>query len=188
MIPVGLPEIQPVDYRKQRFWYTLMALGQLQHRLLKPYQRLPLKMAKLVDTSIPQHRRLDLAAAFCALDKCCLDPLFAQPVIQAARDAGGSHTLVSGTLADDLGVAMRTKTSNMEIELNFARASNARQVTRGRSDTISSMIAKHVSAEVKLGHQRSLRSIQPLACRSLAGWVWQRKQKTATNYMAYYMG
>ena len=143
-------------------------------------------MAKLVDTNIPEYQRLDLAAAFCALDQCCVDPLFAQPVIQAAIDAGGSHTLVSGTLADDLGMAMRTKTSNMELELNFARASNARQVTRGRSDTIGSMVAKHVSAEVKLGHQRSRRSIHTPACRSLAGWV--RQKKIIINYHYSDMG
>ena len=47
-----------------------------------------------------------------------------------------------------------TKTSNVEIELNFARASCARSATHGRLHNTASMVAKHVTAEVKLAPKR----------------------------------
>lgn len=151
--PVGLPGTPPPDYREQRFWYTLITLGQLQHRLVKPYERFPLKLASLVDATKSLDSRLNLARDFCGMSSCCLGPLFSNPVNQAARDEGGSHSLVTGQLSKELEIAFRSKTSNIEIELNFARASCSRQSMHGRAHNISSMAAKHVSAEIKLAQR-----------------------------------
>ena len=96
---------------------------------------------------------------------CCLDPLFACPVLAAAKEEcdhlganpdSVAQALVHGTVSTDLAVAMRSKSSNIEIELNFARASAARSATHGKGCNISSMISKHITSEVKLARKRCL--------------------------------
>ena len=49
------------------------------------------------------------------------------------RQAGGPNALVSGPLSIDLQSSMRGKTSNVEIELNFARAACTRASLHGRA-------------------------------------------------------
>ena len=155
---LGFGGTPPADYRMQRFWYTMIVLGQLHARLVKPYQRIPLQMAQLVDSSVSDDDRLQLAQNMCQLSPCCVESMFGAPVLQCISDNGGPDpdTILRGPIASDLQVAFRGKTSNMEIELNFARASCSRQCLHGRAHNIGSMVAKHVSAEVKLGHCRSL--------------------------------
>ena len=116
-------------------------------------------MAQLADSSLSEEKRLEVANDMCRLDKCCVDPLFGWPVLQAIQQEGGvTHdTIISGPLASDIQASMRGKTSNIEIELNFARAACCRQSMHGRAHNIPSMVAKHVSAEIKLGHSRYLR-------------------------------
>ena len=111
-------------------------------------------MAQLVDKSLTDAKRLEVAQAMCELPPCCVDPLFGLPVINAINDCGGpvAENILNGPLAADLETAFRGKVSNIEIELNFARASCCRQSLHGRAHSISSMVAKHVSAEIKVGH------------------------------------
>ena len=147
-----------------------MTIGQLQHRLLKPYQRLPLSMAQLTDPSIPYHRKIDLATEMQAMDMCCVDSFFAAPVLQCMQEQGGQpRSLIDGALASDLALSMRGKVSNIEIELNFARAACSRHATHGKCHGISSMVAKHVSAEIKVGQGRrfmQLKSASTPGCLS----------------------
>ena len=152
-----MPGIPPKNHRDQRFWYTIVTIGQIQHRLLKPYQRLPLNLAQLTDPSIPRHRKIDLATEMLALNKCCIDSFFAAPIFQCVQEQGGQPlSLIDGELASDLALSMRGKVSNIEIELNFARAACSRHITHGKSHGISAMVAKHVSAEIKVGQGRQL--------------------------------
>ena len=39
LYPVGLPGIPPANFRYQRLWYTVVTIGQLLHRLVRPYER-----------------------------------------------------------------------------------------------------------------------------------------------------
>ena len=155
---IGLPGTIPSDYRMERFWYTVVTLGQLQHRLLKPYQRLPLSMAALVDTSHSRQHRINLAAQMMQLRPCCVDIWFSAPVLECIRDAGGPESVVDSNLSEELSLSFRGKVSNMEIELNFARAACSRHATHGKSHGILAMVAKHVSAECKVGQYRRLKN------------------------------
>ena len=152
--PLGLPGIPPEHLRLQRFWYTVVTVGQMHHRLLKPYQQLPLQMAQLIDESYPVEYRTNLATEMIALKQCCVDPLFARPVLDCAMLEGGARSMVVGTLRNDLEAALRVKASNMEIELNFARSANCRTSMHGKKHGIPSVVAKHVTAEIKLAQHR----------------------------------
>ena len=50
----------PQDLELQRFWYTVVTLGPATHRLVRPYQQLPLMMASIVDNSMTVDDRLDM--------------------------------------------------------------------------------------------------------------------------------
>lgn len=144
----------------QRFWYSVIVMGQLCHRLVNPYRRLPLQMAQLVDSSVSIDRRERLATQMSELPGCCVEALFAQPVLDTIRRNGGVQSLFHGDkeLYSHIELSFRGATSNVEIELNFARAATSRRSMQGRSHNIGSLVAKHISSEIKLGHRRSLPS------------------------------
>ena len=138
-------------------------MGQLFHRLVRPYRRTPSIMAQLVDSSLSDDHKKKVAMFLCRLKPCCLEKLFAQPVVQAARDESADHAdlsvvkaLTQGNVNVDLQLAFRAKVSNVEIELNFARATHTRSTTHGKSCLISSMLSKHVTSELKLAQRRSI--------------------------------
>jgi len=113
-------------------------------------------MAQLVDSSVPIDSRKHLATQMSELRDCCVEALFAQPVLDTIRRNGGVQSLFHGELYSHIELAFRGATSNVEIELNFARAATSRRAMQGRSHNIGSLVAKHISSEIKLGHRRSL--------------------------------
>lgn len=131
-------------------------MGQILHRLVRPYLRLPLGIAQLVDSSRSEDDRLELATNLCQLPNCCVDEFFGKPVLKAIRDEGGAQAAIDGRVANDIRLAVRGQVSNVEVELNFSRAACSRHSNHGRAHNIGTMVSKHVSAEVKLGHRRYL--------------------------------
>lgn len=162
-IIVGLPGLadgQSKHGGHQVFFYLLMCIGQLQERLIRPYLMLPLSMGALVDTSRLPEERISLAQSMLQKRDCCVEKHFAAPVLMEMQQSGGAASVLPGSvLFDDLSTCLRTKTYNLEIELNFARASNMRKAMRGRKHNIASMCSKHIGAEVKLAQRR-----RQLAC------------------------
>ena len=65
-----------------------------------------------------------------------------------------SDLLPDGCLHDSLVLTFKAKNVNIEIENNLARAANQRMVMRGKYHTAASMVSKHCSSEIKLGHMR----------------------------------
>ena len=123
-------------------------MGQLNHRLCRKYKQLPLSLGQLINTDLNVEQREALMKQYLSLKDCCVERHFAAPVLADLRMDG-----LDG-LKDDLKMAFRSKTSNIEIETNFARASSSRMAMRGRSHTIPSMTAKHVVSEIKMIHSR----------------------------------
>ena len=132
-----------------------MCIGQLNERLIRPYQRMPLQLASLVDASHSEEYRLNRATDFLQKRSCCVERHCARPILEEMRKSGGSKSILPGNVFfDDLSSFFRMKNSNIEIELNFARSSNMRRAMRGRNHSISSMTSKHVGAEIKLAQRR----------------------------------
>ena len=141
-----------------------MVIGQLHNRLLRPYLQMPFSMATLVDPSRPDDERVSLATAFLEKKDCCVERHFALPCLKAMREAGGPSAVVQGSFAEDLAMAFRIKSTNIECELNFSRAASMRGAMRGRCHNITSLVAKHVGAEVKLAQKRKLLSRKDGLC------------------------
>ena len=167
----GLPGDPPIDFRMQRFWYTVITMGQMLRRLVWPYMRLLLKLSQLIDTDIPAERRLHLLRNFLGMEKCCVDQLCAWPFLDDVRQHGGYESLFNEPVKTNLEMVMRSKVSNIEVELNFSRAASSRQAMRGRAHNIASMTAKHISAELKLSQRRLLLKKRPLCIKSTQGRV-----------------
>lgn len=118
---------------------------------------MPYSMTALVDPSRSKHERVEFARQLLSKPSCCVEHNFAKPVLNELRCAGGADSLFSNPdLLADIASSFRMKCSNIEIELNFARASNMRTAMRGRAHGLSSIVAKHVGAEVKQAYLRQL--------------------------------
>ena len=145
------------EYGHQIFFYLLLCVGQLQNRLIQPYLTMPLRLAALVDVSRSEASRLELADGLLKKSDCCLEKHFARPVVGELRKAGDVRAILPGhELHNNLADSFRMKTCNLEIECNFARASSMRAAMRGRKHSISSLTAKHIGAEIKLGQKRMI--------------------------------
>ena len=143
-------------------------MGQLQSRLVRPYQQFPYSLAKLVDTSMTMNDRREFARTVLATRTCCRDPFFTTPVLEQMEQKGGPHAILPGSeFLLDLTNAFAGKCCNIQLELNFARASSSRQAMRGRKHVISSMTAKHIIAECKVSHINNLDGHQP-RCRRVS--------------------
>ena len=132
--------------------------------------KLPLKLSQLIDTDISAERRLHMLRNFLGMEKCCVDPLCAWPLLDDVRQNGGEESLFNEPVKTNLEMIMRSKVSNIEVELNFSRAVSSRQAMRGRAHNIASMTAKHISAEAKLSQRRLLlNKRRPLCIKSIQG-------------------
>ena len=134
-------------------------LGQLFARLVRPYRRLPLSLAALVDPSRSMNDRQQMAESTLALKECCVDEYFSAPVLECMKQAGGSSAILPGrgtAFMSDLSLAFQGKTSNLQLELNFSRAASQRKCMRGRKRVISSMTSKHLTSECKVAHMQNL--------------------------------
>lgn len=144
------PELD--NFTKKRFWCLISTLGQIHHRLVRPYQRFPFSLAQLIDLSNSPETRIALAQKALDTSDCCRDKFFSTPLLTELESCGGSRAVLPGvgTLFDDIKTAFTGKTTNIACELSFARASSMRQCMRGRKHSISSMASKHIVAECKL--------------------------------------
>ena len=150
----GLPGRQPPTFTPMLFWCCVITVGHLWRRLVKPYRSLPLCLARLVDPLVSEGAKVKLARWLLSLRECCLCAGFLKPLRSLVHSVDdclygiGQHILQS---------AFHGKSTNIEVETNFARAGSMLAATRGRSDKTPSMFAKHVLAEMKASHQTILK-------------------------------
>ena len=122
------------------------------HRLVMPYQQLPFVLVNLIDPEFSDAAKQRLSTWFWNLPRCCLCQALCQPLkdhVASERD------LRLGSGVKILQAVASTKTTNIEVENNFARA-GSHSTGKGRNEFAQGLSAKHVLAEVKLLHRRSL--------------------------------
>ena len=150
--PAGLcADSIPKDPLRQQFWCIVATMGQLDVRLIKPYQRQPWNIAQLTDETIPLERRLTLFDDLKNKKPCCIERFFSKPFLNDVEEF--ADILPPNHLYNQLCLAFRTKVSNMEIENNFARAL---KMNTPNPHNITSMVGKHLTAEMKLGQRRMM--------------------------------
>lgn len=151
-IRTGLPDGSiPQDPLRQQFWCIIATMGQLDARLIRPYRRQPWNIAQLCDTSIPLPDRISFLQKLKGLKPCCLERFFSRPFVNDVEEI--SDILPPSNLFDQLCIAFRCKVSNMEIENNFARAL---KMNKTNPHNITSLVSKHITAELKLGQRRMI--------------------------------
>ncbi len=128
----------------------MLALGGLFYRLIAPYQQLPFSLARLIDVRHTEEFRKKCAREFLAMPTCCLDEGVSLPL--RATNASVEDMMSSQTLSV-LAMVFSTKSINIAIELDFARASSQRQAMRKRAQSLASMSAKHVLSEIAHQHR-----------------------------------
>ncbi|CAE7803730.1 unnamed protein product [Symbiodinium sp. CCMP2592] len=139
------------------FWCLVTAIGQLTARLVRPYQTLPLCLARLVDEDVSMDARRVIAHWFVnTCGDCCLDAAFSK--LLHSKCSGADDLLPDGSLHGVLQLAFCGKNTNIEAENNFARAQKAAQA---RTSLSTSMAAKHVLSEAKRCHLSDITSRVP---------------------------
>ena len=128
-------------------------MGQLDVRLIKPYQRQPWNVAQLTDLSLPLHSRISFLQDLKDMRSCCVEKFFVRPFLNDVDEI--TDILPPNKLFQELCLSFRQKVSNMEIENNFARSL---KMSQSNPHNIASLVAKHVTAEMKLGQRRLLRN------------------------------
>lgn len=88
------------------------------------------------------------------LEPCCCNSWWTTPVKERAKET--ADLMPGGSCTALLKAMFNGKIFNIEVETNFARMESMKRVGRGRSDLASSLSAKHILAEAKLGHVREL--------------------------------
>ena len=134
------------------FWALVTGIGQTHHRLVLPYQQLPFVLLNLIDPGFSEEEKKHLSTWFWNLPRCCLCEALCQP-LKALVHSESDLRLGYGLKL--LQAIASTKTTNIEVENNFARA-GAHTAGRGRNEFVQGLSAKHVLAEIKLLHRRSL--------------------------------
>lgn len=151
---IGLPWGKaPPDFLDMMFWALTTQIGQTYHRLVMPYRSLPFILANLIDDDVVSEEKRELASWFMALPRCCLDAATSYPLREIIKT---EWDLLHGCGVKILQSICSTKTTNIEVENNFARAHSSKMTGRGRNEFVQSMSAKHLLSEIKLHHRKTV--------------------------------
>ena len=150
----GLPLQSPTNYVATLFWATVVTVGSLWRRLVRPYRRPPLCFALLVDPHTNNRSKEALASFLLNMRSCCQDHAFTSPL---RRHVASIDDVLS---QDSIGQqilqgAFVSKNHNIAVETNFGRAASMRKTMRGMSERTHNMCAKHVLAEIHHNHKRA---------------------------------
>lgn len=144
----------PEDLLHIQFWCVMSIIGQTDDRLVKPYCRQPWNLAQIVDERTPADERVRFCQTLMRKNTCCLERFFAKPVVDQLKANDAECIFSPHEIHHKLCMAFRVKVSNMELETNFARSRQMALACRGKTCSIPSMVAKHVTAEAKLAQRR----------------------------------
>lgn len=157
----------PDKFLDHVFWCAVSAVGQIVHRLVVPYTRLPWSLATLVDGTATMLKKQNELNRFMAMNSCCLSEGFCRPLrAQLQPELNGAELLPEGKLHGLLQSAFQCLPFNVLVENAFARLKSMQKTNRGRSDLSHTLACRHVLAEVKALHlqhlQRSHTQDEPL--------------------------
>lgn len=159
----GLPGELPSGILAELFWSSVVTCGHIYRRLVRPYRKPPLCLARMCDNELSVDFKMKLAEWVVNLPDCCCCSLFMKPLRENLISA---NDLVFGEGRRVLEAAFMGTNTNVQVENCFARAASMQRVTRGRSNQTPSLFAKHYLAEIKKVHTRTmnLRSQESQEC------------------------
>ena len=175
-VVAGFCRNDEAEYCRQQaklFQLLLVASSILWKRQYLPYTRAPWKFLAVLD-DISQLEKRSLVEEFRALTACMMDKGCTRVLHKFYGHQSPEQLLsISGDFFCALRLLALNKVSNVEIELNFARASSSRQYMRGNAHDASTMAAKHVAAELRHQHNLALQRKQSREKHRLASLASQ---------------
>ncbi len=124
-------DVFTTDSLRKLFFAMVAVVGEIHCRVVGPYKKWPWPLVRLVDNRIAASQKQAIARKFFNAKECCLDSFFSQRLQQMA--ACPEDLLEGGSLHNVVNILSLMKVMNIEVEDNFARASQARQASAGQS-------------------------------------------------------
>eukprot|EP00438_Fugacium_kawagutii_P002505 Skav232494 [mRNA] locus=scaffold3757:91032:92048:- [translate_table: standard] len=125
----------------------------LWRKLVQKHSQYPFALAAILDPEFPQEQKVHLLDDFFSLSPCCLEQGTCVDLKTTFADIGVQACLQPGSrFFQTLVMLFTSKTSNVELENNFARSSSSRAYLRGRRHSSATMSVKHLISELKHQH------------------------------------
>ena len=130
-------------------------MGQVNHRLIKPYSAFPWLLAKTICSEETFDAKHEVARKFFDLQQCCLSKTFERPLRDRVPNIG---ELLGGQGFYILKAAFSGSCCNIAVENGFARLKSGQKTARGRRDLSHTLASKNFLAEAKCAHVAALES------------------------------
>ena len=148
----GLPGINMENETTMCFNMLLDMSSSVWRRQVRKHLQFPWSLAVLLDSAFPRQAKEQVLNDFFSLDECCLEVGAARPLKVKFAHQGLDCLMPGSGFIQVLLCLFSSKTTNVELENNFARSSSARSYVRGRRHNTSTMISKHILSELKHQH------------------------------------
>ena len=126
-------------------------------RLARKHLCYPWKLAIVLDATCPRHVKEACLDDFFSKSMCCLEPGACQDLHKRFSECGVGHCLATGSdFMRAALLAFSSRTTNVQLENDFSRATSSRAYLRGKRHSASTMTCKHVLAEMKKQHLATL--------------------------------
>ena len=153
----GLPGID-WDAEETTFFQLLVDMSScVWKRLARKHLAYPWRLAMLLDPHCSATTKENLLADFFGQNMCCLESGSSQDLKTRFEAIGVQGCLELGSSFMRLMVLMfSSKTTNVQLENDFARATTSRSYLHGQRHCASTMASKHLLAELKHQHLLAL--------------------------------
>lgn len=160
---VGYSDINLAHERTLFFQMLLDMSSSVWWRQVRKHQTYPWLLAVLLDSNFPVHLKEERLNHFFATPDCCLEEGCSIPLKKKYAHMGDACLDPGSMFMKTLVCMMSSKTTNVELENNFARSSTGRSYLHGKRHFASTMSCKHLLSELKHQHllalQRDSRSV-----------------------------
>lgn len=168
-----LQDLHTVDFAKEeyKFFQLLVDMSSsVWKRQHLKYTMFPWALAPILDAQFPSDEKKQLLSRFFQLADCCLEDGYALPLKDKFGMDSVDACLAPGSLfVQALLMTFSSKTQNVQLENNFARSSSSRMYLRGKQQSSTTMITKHVAAEAKHNHVAALGKLRPVCKKRKLG-------------------
>ena len=154
---VGQPGVDMLQEQETFFQFLVDMASSVWKKLVAPHYCYPWSLAAILDPDCPHDFKVNLLRHFFSQSDCCLDDGASIPLKQRFSGRPVEERLAPSSDFMRAVVTMFTsKITNVEIENNFARSTSARAYLRGQRHCAATMSCKHLVAELKQQHLKSL--------------------------------
>lgn len=151
----GLPGVDFSSAHQEVFQILVKVQAQLFVRQVEYYTYMPWRILQVLHSSTSHRQHVALIQELLQLNVCDMDQAFTRRLVEQTCSGVSAERLAApaSTLIQNLILLATSKTTNVEVETNFARASTSRRFMNGQQHTIATMASKHCLSEISHLHQ-----------------------------------